>query len=282
MYDKSSDRSLLAHNVDVFEKVAAEYDQGPVPFFSVFGRELVELAGVRQGARVLDVGCGRGAALFPAAEAAGTSGSVVGIDLAPSMVERTAEEAKRRNLDTVSVRIGDAADPDTPAGSVDVVLGAMVLFLLSDPVAAARRYRRLVGRDGVFAFSSFVGFDERWAPQFEAVAPFFPAPDPDMPMSPGPLELFATEQTVREWLGAAGWPTAVCHERVHRFAFDSLDQWWRWSWSGAGRQLWAAIPADRRDEARAAAFAALAGVRGPDDRFPYEACVRYTVASVAA
>lgn len=54
----------------VFGRAAAAYDS-VIPFFARFGERLVERAGIQPGDRVLDVGCGRGAALFPAAERTG-------------------------------------------------------------------------------------------------------------------------------------------------------------------------------------------------------------------
>ena len=42
-----------------------------------------------------DVGCGRGAILFPAAEKVGPTGRVVGIDQSEGMVNETAAEIER-------------------------------------------------------------------------------------------------------------------------------------------------------------------------------------------
>jgi O-methyltransferase/aklanonic acid methyltransferase len=52
-------------------------------YWDYFGEKLVEHASIRPGAKVLDVGCGNGSSLFPAAEKAGPKGYVVGIDICP-------------------------------------------------------------------------------------------------------------------------------------------------------------------------------------------------------
>ena len=52
-------------------------------YWDYFGVRLVECAVIPLGARVLDVGCGTGPSLFPAAERTGARGHVVGIDICP-------------------------------------------------------------------------------------------------------------------------------------------------------------------------------------------------------
>ena len=52
-------------------------------YWDYFGTRLVEEAAILPGAQVLDVGCGTGSSLFPAAKRAGPGGHVVGIDICP-------------------------------------------------------------------------------------------------------------------------------------------------------------------------------------------------------
>lgn len=61
--------------------VGTPYD-GP-DYWDYFGVKLVEGAAVPPGAKILDLGCGEGSSLFPAAEQAGLSGYAVGIDICP-------------------------------------------------------------------------------------------------------------------------------------------------------------------------------------------------------
>ena len=52
-------------------------------YWDYFGARLVEHAAVVPGARVLDLGCGAGSSLFPAAAKTGARGCVTGIDICP-------------------------------------------------------------------------------------------------------------------------------------------------------------------------------------------------------
>src|SRR5687768_2643315 len=115
----------------VFDRAADSYDAVGVPWFGPIAAGLAEELDVRPGERVLDIGCGRGAALVPLARSTGATGSALGIDLAPRMVERTAEDVA--DLPWVEVRVGDASAPDLPTSSYDVVSSCLVLFFLPDP-----------------------------------------------------------------------------------------------------------------------------------------------------
>jgi len=80
----------------VFTRSASSYER--IRYFPIFGEWLVETAHIPEGAKILDVACGRGAVLFPAAERVGTSGQVIGIDLAEGMASETQIEIQRRGL----------------------------------------------------------------------------------------------------------------------------------------------------------------------------------------
>jgi ubiquinone/menaquinone biosynthesis C-methylase UbiE len=52
-------------------------------YWEYFGARLVEFADIFQGELVLDVGCGTGSSLFPAAEKIGRRGFAAGVDICP-------------------------------------------------------------------------------------------------------------------------------------------------------------------------------------------------------
>lgn len=110
-----------------------------LPFWHHYGRRTVELAGVRPGERVLDLCCGTGASALPAARAAGRTGSVLGVDLTPALVEVARANAARQGLTQLRVEAGDVTALTFPPGSFDVVQSVFGLFFVPDMPAMLRR-----------------------------------------------------------------------------------------------------------------------------------------------
>jgi O-methyltransferase/aklanonic acid methyltransferase len=67
----------------LWSRLAGQSGPDGPDYWDYFGARLVEHAAIPPGARVLDVGCGTGSSLFPAAEKAGRKGYIVGIDICP-------------------------------------------------------------------------------------------------------------------------------------------------------------------------------------------------------
>jgi ubiquinone/menaquinone biosynthesis C-methylase UbiE len=112
----------------------------------------LRLAGLRPGMRVLDVGCGPGDVSFTAARLVGPTGTVLGVDAAPEMIELARARAAEKGLPTVHfMRTAiDAIALDEP---VDAVIGRLILMHLPDPAAMLRHLSNWVRPGGVIAFS---------------------------------------------------------------------------------------------------------------------------------
>jgi O-methyltransferase/aklanonic acid methyltransferase len=138
----------------VFDRVVPDYDAAGPGCFAHFGRRLVEAVGVEPGQRVLDVATGRGAVLVPAAELAGPSGAVVGIDLSEAMVRLTTDEAARRGLNA-RARVMDAEALDFPDATVNRVLCGFVVMFFPDLPRALAEFRRVLTPTGRLGISTW-------------------------------------------------------------------------------------------------------------------------------
>ncbi|OMC43597.1 class I SAM-dependent methyltransferase [Mycobacterium sp. IS-1264] len=112
----------------------------------------LRLAGLRPGMRVLDIGSGPGDVSFIAAGLVGPTGSVLGVDAAPEMVELARARAAEKGLTTVRFMRSaiDAIALDEP---IDAVIGRLILMHLPDPAATLRYLSSLLRPGGVIAFA---------------------------------------------------------------------------------------------------------------------------------
>jgi ubiquinone/menaquinone biosynthesis C-methylase UbiE len=94
-------------------------------------RMVIELANVKPGDRVLDVGCGTGSLTLTAQSYAGPGGKVYGIDAAPEMIEVAKKKASRSGLEVV-FDVGLIEKLAFPDATFDIVISRLVIHHLPD------------------------------------------------------------------------------------------------------------------------------------------------------
>jgi ubiquinone/menaquinone biosynthesis C-methylase UbiE len=116
-----------------------------------FRRELLDLARVTSGERVLDVGCGTGGLALAAKRRVGPAGVVHGIDPSAEMIEAARRKARRSRLD-VRFETGFAQELALPSASVDAVLATLMLHHLPHDVlvSSLREIARVLVPGGRF------------------------------------------------------------------------------------------------------------------------------------
>jgi ubiquinone/menaquinone biosynthesis C-methylase UbiE len=240
----------------VFDRAADTYDAVGVPWFGPVAQGLVEELAVRPGERVLDVGCGRGAALRPLADATGPSGHALGIDLAPRMVELTA--ADLAHLPQVEVRVADASAPGLDAASYDVVACCLVLFFLPDPAAAVRAWAELLVPGGRAGVTTFGPQDGRWKAVDALFTPYLPPAMLDARTS-GARGPFASDEGVAGLFEQAGFQDVRTTHRTITARFRDPAHWVEFSWSHGQRAMWEHVPVGEREDVVRRATALLEG-----------------------
>src|SRR5258708_2941143 len=105
------------------------------------------------GLSVLDCGCGPGSITMGIA-ASIAPGEVVGIDFAPSQIERARAAAAREGRRNVRFETGDAYSLPFESGRFDRVFSHALMEHLADPVAALRELCRILKPGGVIGVCS--------------------------------------------------------------------------------------------------------------------------------
>jgi SAM-dependent methyltransferase len=132
------------------------------------------------GQRWLDLACGTGAV---AERAAAAGADVIGIDLAPALIDTARRRAADRGLD-IDYRVGDCEQLDLADASFDVVSSSFGVMFAPDHEATARELARVTRPGGRIALAN-------WTPTggmarlFKMMAPFQPAPPPSSPFAWG-------------------------------------------------------------------------------------------------
>ena len=93
----------------------------------------VNLAQIKQGYRVLEVGCATGTLSLAAKRKAGPEGSVFGIDIIPGMIEVSRKKAAQAKLD-VLFQLGSIDNIPFTNDHFDVVMCSFMIFHMSEKV----------------------------------------------------------------------------------------------------------------------------------------------------
>ena len=204
--------------------------------------QFADLAGVRGGQRVLDVGCGPGA-------------------LTAELVRRTSPEAvsavepsgsfaaaARERLPGMDIRQAAAERLPFSDAAFDAALAQLVVHFMADPVAGLREMGRVTRPGGVVAACVWdhAGGRGPLSAFWRAARELDPGADDESNLA-GVREGHLAELFAQAGLGAAEATTLTVRVRQ-----DGFESWWETFTLGvgpAGAYL-TSLPADRRDELR--------------------------------
>ena len=170
-----------------------------------FGSESQRVLAAQTGEHVLDVGCGAGTTTLAIAAAVGPTGSVVGCDISPTMIDA----ARNRIKDTpqISLAIADVQTADLlQADPFDAVYSRFGVMFFAEPVAAFRNIAVAVRPGGRLVFVCWQREDlNEWISlPVRIMHSFAPEPLLSPTDAPGPFA-FRDPERIEQILTEAGW-----------------------------------------------------------------------------
>jgi arsenite methyltransferase len=235
-----------------FNAMAETYDA--LRFVQVCAHRLVELAALPPGAHVLDIATGTGWAAIAAAQHVGPTGRVLGVDLAPELLERARQKAAAAGLTQVEFREGDAERLDLGDQRFDVVLCASALFFIPDMLAALREWYRVLTPGGQVGFSGFgptydQPLGDLWNARLRQYGVSVPAVSP--------TQRLAEPETCRRLLHEAGFVQTEVQSEQLGYYFRTVEEYWEEVWASRSRMTLLQMAPAQREQFQAEHLAAV-------------------------
>ena len=165
------------------------------------GKALVEAIGVRDGLRVLDLGCGDGTTAIPGAR---LGADVLGVDIASNLVEAGNARAQSLGLANCRFQEGDASDlSDLEDDSFDLVVSIFGAMFAPRPFDVAKEMVRVTRPGGRIVMGNWIPNDPTLVAQILRISSSYSPPPPEGFVSP---MTWGVEENAIERFGAAGVP----------------------------------------------------------------------------
>ena len=182
---------------------------------SPLGLRAIKTLGLSAGDIVVDVGCGAGQTLLQLAEQVGTEGQVIGVDVAPLLLEIAQQRTKP--LNQVRLILVDAQSLDLPSQSLDAVFSRFGVMSFNDPVSAFTNFHRILKPSGKLAFSCWRALQDNELDSFPLSAVGTQTTVDETPFS------FADPEYIRVTLEAADFEEIVIQSHDEKVSSGNLD-----------------------------------------------------------
>jgi SAM-dependent methyltransferase len=163
------------------------------------GEALVNSLGVRRGMKVLDLGCGDGTTALPEAR---LGADVLGVDIAPNLVEAGRRRAAAEGLSNCRFQEGDATNLEDLANrSFDLVVSIFGAMFAPKPFDVAKEIVRVTKSGGRIVMGNWLPNDPTLINQVLKISSAYSPPPPEGFVSP---MTWGVESHVEERFGKAG------------------------------------------------------------------------------
>lgn len=114
------------------------------------------LGPIREGERLLDIGCGAGVDLIIAGRMTGLSGKVCGIDITPEMAEKARENLMRAGITNAEVCVAGVEEIPYGNGTFDIVISNGALNLSPEKEKSFQEIYRVLNSGGRLQFADII------------------------------------------------------------------------------------------------------------------------------
>ena len=151
--------------------------------------KIISRSGIKEGMKVLEVGCGSGAFTTFVARAVGNKGEVFALDIQPEMLKQIENKLKQpENKDIKNIRLveGDALNMPFEDDSFDLVYSITVFQEIPDKNKALKEMKRVLKPNGVLSITEFL-------------------PDPDYPLKSTTVKTGESERFILDEVEGSFW-----------------------------------------------------------------------------
>lgn len=245
-HNSDSDLSQAAVK-QVFDQVAAGYDNAALRFSPFCADAMVGLLKPRPGQKILDVATGTGAVAIAMGQALRQQGRVMGIDVSDTMIGRAIANVEKMALDNVDFFVMDAQSVEFKTDYFDHTVCSFGLFFLPDMDKALRSWMRVTKTGGKILLSSFNS--SAFEPMRQMFADSLQNIGVQLQQPPFYSDRMANPEICTSMLLKAGLKNVTQSKKQMGYHLNSANEWWDVLWNSDARAL-----IDKIDPVRQAEF----------------------------
>ena len=204
-----------------WNQVSAAYADGLHHHLALYAEDALRLLAPRPTDRVLDVGCGAGAATLCFAQAAA---HVTAVDFSPGMIQALQGRLRATGTTNITALEGDGQALVLPDGHADLAVSMFSLFMFPDRGAGLRELYRCLRPGGRAAVSCWPPSAD--SPAMRWMTGAFAAGFPGLPSPPPPTDALDNTERLEAELEAAGFVDIELHELSHDIVIEDIAAFW--------------------------------------------------------